>query len=99
VTPNLYFALRRIRQSLPSWGCYPYLWIDAICINQEDLQERTNQVKMMGDIFENAFQVLVWLGEEEVDTDGEIAVDLLKALFESFNDFVQADDGGKNGAQ
>jgi hypothetical protein len=41
------------------------LWADAVCINQEDLPERTSQVELMGRIFASAYQVLAWLGWEE----------------------------------
>ncbi|KAF7870193.1 uncharacterized protein EAF02_009383 [Botrytis sinoallii] len=39
-------------------------WIDAICINQDDLDERSQQVLLMGSIYKNASRVTVWLGEE-----------------------------------
>ncbi|KAK6603058.1 heterokaryon incompatibility protein [Botrytis cinerea] len=39
-------------------------WIDAICINQEDLDERSQQVPLMSTIYKNASRVIVWLGEE-----------------------------------
>lgn len=39
-------------------------WIDAICINQDDLNERSHQVPLMGSIYKNASRVIVWLGEE-----------------------------------
>jgi hypothetical protein len=38
------------------------LWIDAICINQNDLQERSQQVRIMQDIYHGADAVMVWLG-------------------------------------
>jgi hypothetical protein len=38
------------------------LWADAVCINQEDLPERTSQVELMGRIFAGASKVLAWLG-------------------------------------
>ncbi|KAK4119043.1 HET-domain-containing protein [Parathielavia appendiculata] len=38
------------------------LWIDQICINQEDYAEKAAQVSLMGSIYRNAQQVLVWLG-------------------------------------
>ncbi len=38
------------------------LWIDALCINQEDPKEKGHQVAMMGDIFKKAGNVIVWLG-------------------------------------
>lgn len=38
------------------------LWVDALCINQEDLDERNHQVHLMTDIYELADLVIVWLG-------------------------------------
>ncbi|KAJ8133102.1 hypothetical protein O1611_g520 [Lasiodiplodia mahajangana] len=39
-----------------------WLWIDAICINQNDLSERNTQVSLMSRIFRHAHLVIVWLG-------------------------------------
>ena len=36
-------------------------WIDAICINQRDLGEKTQQVRMMGKIYEEAGYVFLWI--------------------------------------
>ncbi|KAH6629949.1 heterokaryon incompatibility protein-domain-containing protein [Chaetomium sp. MPI-SDFR-AT-0129] len=41
------------------------LWADALCINQDDLSERTSQVELMAQIFAGAEHVLAWLGWEE----------------------------------
>ena len=41
------------------------LWIDAICIDQEDISEKNVQVKIMGEIFSAAKLVLVWLGMQD----------------------------------
>jgi Heterokaryon incompatibility protein (HET) len=41
------------------------VWIDAICINQSDVVEKANQVRMMKTIYGQAVAVLGWLGEEE----------------------------------
>ncbi|KAI0914183.1 HET-domain-containing protein [Ustulina deusta] len=38
------------------------LWIDAICINQEDLQEKSEQVQLMRDIYHRASRVIVYPG-------------------------------------
>lgn len=46
------------------------LWIDAICINQEDKFEKGHQIKHMPDIYSTASQVLAWLGESD-DRSGE----------------------------
>jgi len=40
------------------------LWVDQICINQGDLQERSSQVCVMGDIYRNAATVISWLGDD-----------------------------------
>lgn len=40
------------------------LWVDAVCINQDDIQERNKQVQQMRDIYGGAKEVVVWLGEE-----------------------------------
>jgi hypothetical protein len=40
------------------------LWLDAICINQDDIEERNQQVAMMEEIYPNAEEVAVWLGSE-----------------------------------
>ena len=44
------------------------VWIDAICINQTDIEERNQQVEMMGMIYAKAVRNLIWLGEEDCDT-------------------------------
>jgi hypothetical protein len=47
-----------------------YLWIDQICIDQEDRDERGDQVKIMGQIYSSCSRVLVWLGRVvNLDTD------------------------------
>lgn len=49
------------------------LWVDALCINQEDAVERANQVKMMGKIYERAQRVTIWLGKENREPPGFIS--------------------------
>jgi len=62
VTRNLAAALRRLRSSLNPRT----LWADAICINQDDLEERTQQVGIMHKIYEIASSVRVFLGESGI---------------------------------
>jgi len=53
--------LQRYHQAEP--GIKPCrLWIDAICINQSDLEERNQQVSQMRDVYSKAESVIVWLG-------------------------------------
>jgi hypothetical protein len=44
-------------------------WVDTICINQNDVEERNHQVQMMGRIYGLANAVTVWLGRESDDSD------------------------------
>jgi hypothetical protein len=60
LTPNLKQALQHIR--LPD-SVRP-IWADAVCINQTNLQERGQQVKLMGQIYSKAGRVLIWLGTD-----------------------------------
>ncbi|KAI0967116.1 hypothetical protein F4678DRAFT_446588 [Xylaria arbuscula] len=39
------------------------IWVDALCINQQDIAERTEHVKMMTNIYKNAIRVRVWVGD------------------------------------
>ncbi|PKS05903.1 hypothetical protein jhhlp_007734 [Lomentospora prolificans] len=54
------------------------VWIDAICINQNDQAERSAQVNIMGRIFSQASTVLAWLGGE--DPNSRSALQTLKAF-------------------
>ena len=60
VRENLWQFLNQMHQECRTG----YFWIDALCINQFDIQERNHQVKMMGEIYSTAEQVVVWLGPE-----------------------------------
>ena len=61
ITDNLYNALHRFRARRDRLQ----IWVDAVCINQCDIPERNQQVAMMGDIYRNARQVCIWLGEPQ----------------------------------
>jgi len=68
VTPSLAAALRRLR-----YEDYQHLlWVDAICINQSDQEERSLQVAMMKEIYDSASHVYIWLGEEEKGVDKRV---------------------------
>jgi hypothetical protein len=51
-----------------SHGLQGHLWIDALSINQGDIQERCEQVKLMSRIYQTAIKVIVWLGAEDQST-------------------------------
>lgn len=64
VTRNLATALRYLRYS----DRQRVLWVDAICVDQGNLEERSQQVARMADIYALANRVLVWLGPESYDS-------------------------------
>lgn len=69
VTRNLESALRHLRDSpIPEAQSLP-IWVDAICINQDDLRERNEQVRMMRDVYRKAHRVVSYLGDGDFDTD------------------------------
>ncbi|KAI0111126.1 heterokaryon incompatibility protein-domain-containing protein [Nemania sp. FL0031] len=66
-TLNLHAALRRLREQIRSTERNEgrrTLWVDAVCINQRDNAEKTYQVQLMGDIYSQTTNGLLWLGEQ-----------------------------------
>lgn len=59
VRANLHnFLVEAQRRSFQNW-----IWIDQICIAQENTSERNHQVSMMADIYRGAARVVIWLGD------------------------------------
>jgi hypothetical protein len=85
VTPNCLDALKRLRLPRQSRT----IWIDAICIDQRETtrstRERIEQVKMMGEIYEGAKRVLVWLGPCEDLGSGAKLFSLMKQSGNIYN--------------
>ncbi|KAF2168145.1 hypothetical protein M409DRAFT_21590 [Zasmidium cellare ATCC 36951] len=65
ITPNLAKALRNLRQ--PTGECR--LWVDQICIDQQNKDEKTPQLRLLAKIYGQARNVLVWLGEPSPGVD------------------------------
>ncbi|KAF8848429.1 heterokaryon incompatibility, partial [Acephala macrosclerotiorum] len=57
VTRNLEAALRDLRRQ----GCQD-IWVDALCINQHDNQEKGYQILRMRDLYQKAENTVAWLG-------------------------------------
>jgi hypothetical protein len=64
VTKNLATALPHLRKETE----VVEIWIDAICINQRDTDEKSVQVRRMREIYEKARKVIIWLGPESDDS-------------------------------
>jgi hypothetical protein len=66
---NLDCALRHIRDNTTDLlAGTTMLWVDALCIDQTDLHERSHQVRLMGQIYASANDMVIWLGPERQDT-------------------------------
>lgn len=74
VTENLEAAIRRIRRVVED----VIVWVDAICINQADSAEKSHQIRNMRRIYQKAHCVIVWLGEQGLQSD--LAIDLAQGL-------------------
>jgi hypothetical protein len=71
ISPHLHAALRHLQDQE---RCVD-VWVDAICINQENDLERTAQVQIMAQIYSQADEVRIWLGMDDyvgVDDDDVI---------------------------
>jgi hypothetical protein len=78
VTSNLDVALRYLRlKDQPR-----VLWIDAICINQHNIQERNKQVAQMRSIYQSARRVCIWPGED--DTLESRGMDFIDQIYDYF---------------
>lgn len=60
VTPNLESALKRLRSADISRN----IWVDQLCIDQDNLWEKEQQLGLMADIYRCSSQLLIWLGDD-----------------------------------
>ncbi|KAF2111920.1 heterokaryon incompatibility protein-domain-containing protein [Lophiotrema nucula] len=69
---NLFEALKVFR--LPDES--RLIWADALCINQDDLRERSSQVQLMRRIYEQASRTIVWIGnaESSIEVHGALSM-------------------------
>jgi hypothetical protein len=78
ISTNLRDALRRFRTTSEEL----IIWVDALCINQDDITERATQVVLMPRIYHHAQPVRFWLGEE--DDESRDAIEILAKLNTEF---------------
>ncbi|KAM0546019.1 hypothetical protein ACHAPJ_011033 [Fusarium lateritium] len=88
VTVNLATALRHVKkhwmdiefESVQVLDTSKFrLWADAVCINQNDLAERSSQVRIMADLYSSAEMVLAWVSSNDQDVAG--AFDIFERVF------------------
>ncbi|KAF1841543.1 WD40 repeat-like protein [Cucurbitaria berberidis CBS 394.84] len=73
ITSSLASALRHLRSIENS----VILWIDQICMNQPDIAEKVQQIPLMGKIYTNATNTLIWLGDDE-DSSSVLAFETME---------------------
>jgi hypothetical protein len=79
VRHNCHYALWQARLHFPE----SRVWIDAVCINQLDLEEKTAQVTMMSETYAGAVQVLAGIGPSDEHSDVVLrAANDIKMLFQ-----------------
>lgn len=76
VTSNLYSALWHLQSTYKK-----IIWADAVCINQNDNTERSEQVGKMRTIYERATSITVWLGERSAST--HLAFAMLEEMYQN----------------
>ncbi|KAI3320661.1 heterokaryon incompatibility protein-domain-containing protein [Xylariaceae sp. AK1471] len=81
VRANLEFALRQFR-GMTYFKSLGQIWINSLCINQDDNLEKQRQVQMMADIYRNAGNVIVWLGPAADESD--LAISYLEYVGASY---------------
>ncbi|KAF4914085.1 Heterokaryon incompatibility protein 6, OR allele [Colletotrichum fructicola] len=64
-TRNCWAVLRYLRP----WKGTRFIWLDFVCINQRDTEEKVQQIRKMGQIYSQCSQVFLWLGEDAVGHD------------------------------
>jgi hypothetical protein len=82
ITSNLAAALKSTA-IIDSAANSTSLWVDAICINQGDTNERNRQVLRMRQIYAQAQSTLIWLGPES--NNSNLAIDFLEDLASKVN--------------
>ncbi len=75
IQENAAAALRRLRRA----NEVRTVWVDAICINQADQSEKEGQLPLMREIYEQAEQVCVWLGEPTIGS--AVAVNIVQSWY------------------
>lgn len=59
------------------------IWVDALCINMTDLEERSRQVRIMASIFKSAQDVVFCVGQNQNDHEDRVAIEAIADLASS----------------
>lgn len=84
VTESLASALEHLRPALGTDATSGdfldprKLWVDALCINQKDMEEKSQQVQMMRDIYKKAKDAVIWIGPARDESD--VALEFIERI-------------------
>ncbi|KAL7930729.1 heterokaryon incompatibility domain-containing protein [Trichoderma chlorosporum] len=84
VTENCEAALKRLRRPKDD----QVLWVDAICIDQSNIEERSLQIGLMRQIYSHASWVALWVGESSSAIDEESGLPLSDLGMKYIHDFA-----------
>jgi hypothetical protein len=76
ISSSLAAALEHLRSNKHSI----FLWIDQVCINQLDIAEKEKQIPLMGLIYTNATNTVIWLGDED-EQDPNLALETMEYVY------------------
>ncbi|KAI0126039.1 heterokaryon incompatibility protein-domain-containing protein [Xylariales sp. AK1849] len=76
IRPNLHQALTQLRSKKEGI----WLWVDAICIDQTDEQEKNHQLSKMPSIYGNAWSVTIWIGDDYNSASQDLAMGFIPTI-------------------
>jgi hypothetical protein len=79
ITKSAYDVLEGYRKA----GNTAWIWIDSICIDQQNVSEKNHQLKLIPRIYGKAVRVAAWLKPCEVKTENKNVATAMKALYEA----------------
>ncbi|KAF2792901.1 HET-domain-containing protein, partial [Melanomma pulvis-pyrius CBS 109.77] len=85
ITSNCHSALRHLRKKLGKLT----IWLDSVCINQDDQNEKLRQIPLMGGIYSIAESVYAWLGDGTAETDRAMAYMANAGQYTTFKDLEE----------
>lgn len=82
VRANLYAALKHLRRENEEVT----IWVDALCINQNDMTEKSEQISQMPNIYRGAYNVCIWLGSDEgSDSTSAMAMKFIPLVIDPYD--------------
>ena len=95
VAKSLYEALSHLRDAFEIQKRELHVWADAVCINQDDLEERAREVKKMGLIYSQCTSVRAWLGgpPSEIAREMPLVRDFLNSFIDLSSRQTDAESG------